>query len=487
MKAEKIEELAKRRGLFWQASEIYGGLSGFYDWGHIGTLIKRKMENLWRQFFIDNESSFEIETTHIMPEQVFIASDHINNFIDPVTKCKKCGTIHRADHIIGEYLKENFEGLKPEKLSALIKKYNIRCPACKGPLTDAGTLNMMFPLKIGPYEGTKAFLRPETAQGAYINFKRIYDHLRKKLPIGLAIIGKAYRNEISPRNLLLRQREFTQAELQIFFDPKMEYKLDNLSDYKLRLFSVADRKSNTIKEMSCADIVKKLHLPEFYVLHLAKVQKFYLDILAIPKEKFRFRELSDEERSFYSKIHWDIELLIENQFKEIGGLHYRTDYDLSGHQKVSKHDMSINADGRKFIPHVLELSFGIDRIIYAIIDIFYTEELVKGEKRVLLKLPPVLSPFDAGLFPLVAKDGLPEKSLEIKKLLQDKGFSIFYDSSGSIGRRYRRADEIGIAKCITIDYQTLQDNTVTIRDRDSMAQIRVRIDDLEKKLKYAKS
>ncbi len=486
-KVEKIEDLAKRRGLFWQASEIYGGISGFYDWGHIGTAIKRRWENLWRSYFVIKDGYFEIETTHIMPESVFVASGHTANFIDPTTKCKKCGTLHRADHIVEEFLKESFEGLKPEDLTRLIKKYNVRCPLCKGPLQDAGILNMMFSVGIGS-DGTKAYLRPETAQGAYINFRRIYEHLRKQLPLGIAIIGRAYRNEISPRQLLLRQREFTQAELQIFFDPEKineHERFDEISEYPLRLFSVADRKANKIREMRCEDVVKKMNLPKFYVWHLAKIQRFYLEILGIPKKKFRFRELSAEERAFYNKIHWDIELFIESVggFKEVGGLHYRTDHDLSGHGRASKQELSINVNGRTFIPHILELSFGVDRNVYALIDLGYREEKVGNEMRTFLKLPTPLSPFDAVVFPLVSKDGLPQKATEIKNMLQNAGLSTFYDETGSIGRRYRRADEIGVAKAITVDYQTLKDNTVTIRDRDTMAQVRVKVENLVNELR----
>jgi glycyl-tRNA synthetase len=477
-KENKIEILALRRGFFWQSSEIYGGLSGFYDYAHLGTLMKRKWENIWRQFFVGmDDDFFEIESTNIMPENVFVASGHLKSFVDPVVKCKKCNNMERADYFIEEKLHESFEGLSTNDLERIIKEHNIKCPKCGGQLQDVGILNMMFPLTIG--SDVKAYLRPETAQGVYVNFKREFEALRKTLPFGLAIIGKVYRNEISPRNMLMRMREFTQAELQIFFDPeKINQHKDFLSvkGYKLRLFPVEEKKSNKIVEISCEDAVRKLGLPEFYIYYMAKIQQFYLDVIKIPPHLFRFRQLSDEEKAFYNRYHWDIELYMENLggFKEVAGLHYRTDHDLAGHAKISKQDMSVFVDGKKFVPHVLELSFGVDRNIYALLEMFYEEE----KERTIFKFPRLLCPYDCAIFPLVSKDKLPEKALEIKHILQSMKYDVFYDDSGSVGRRYRRMDEIGVPACITVDHKTMEDDTVTVRDRDSMKQIRVKIKDL---------
>jgi glycyl-tRNA synthetase len=483
-KSEKIEDIAKRRGFFWISSEIYGGLAGFYDYGHLGSALKRRWENLWRSYFLDEPHTFEIEAAQIMPEPVFIASGHLSNFIDPTARCSKCGSFHRADHIMEDFLKESFEGMTPQQLTEIIRKHNVRCPACKGPLEDVAVLNMMFPLSIGTGAGAKAYLRPETAQGVYVNFKRAYEHSRKALPFGLAIIGKAFRNEISPRNYIVRMREFTQAELQIFFDHEkigVHPKFEEVADYVLRLYSVADRKSNTLTELSCADAVKKLKLPQFYAYHLAKIQKFYLEVLKLPKELFRFRELSQEERAFYNKLHWDIELRLESLggFKEVGGLHYRTDHDLGGHGKVSKENLSVTVDGRNFVPHVLELSFGVDRNMYALIDIGLTEE----KERTLMKFPRRVAPYDAGVFPLVNREGMPAKAKEIAEELREAGLVVFYDESGSIGRRYRRMDEVGVPTSITIDDETVKEGTVTLRDRDSMVQVRVPVKELAKRLR----
>ena len=468
----KIEEIAKRRGFFWQSSEIYGGLSGFYDYAHLGAAIKKKWENLWRGYFLGLDDNFyEIDCSNIMPEGVFKASGHLESFVDPIVKCKKCGNIERADQIIEEILKESFEGLTNSQIDEIIAKHNIRCPKCKGNFENAATLNMMFPLDIGTGKITRAYLRPETAQSVYVNFRREFECLRKKLPLGLAIIGKAYRNEISPRNVLLRMREFTQAELQIFFDPeKINEHPDfaSVSNYKLR---IKKHDSKTIEEVSCTNLLNTL--PKFYVYYMAKIQQFYLNVLKIDRDKFRFRELSEEERAFYNKYHWDIELNISVGWKEVAGIHYRTDHDLAGHQKISSHDQTISVDGKKIIPHVLELSFGVDRNIFSLLDFGYKEE----EDRVIFKLPRLVGPYDVAVFPLVNKDKLPEKAIEIKNLLKTM-FSVFYDESGSVGRRYRRMDEIGVCCCVTIDNQTLEDDSVTIRDRDSMKQIRVKIDEL---------
>src|SRR3989344_240090 len=479
-KIDKIEEIARRRGFFWTSSEIYGGLSGLYDYAHLGTLMKNRWENVWRRFFLGLDDNFyEIQPTDIMHEKVWIASGHVESFVDPIVKCKKCGHVERADKMMEEQLGESFEGLSPAELEAIIKKHNMKCIQCKGPLEEVGVLNLMFPVTLGT--DAKAYLRGETAQGPYVNFLREFDCLRKKLPLGLAVVGKAYRNEISPRNLLIRMREFTQAELQMFFDPeKIEEhpKLAEVRNYKIRAYFLKNHESGHVDELTCEQMLD--HLPQFYVYHMAKVQQFFLNVLKLPPNLFRFRQLADEEKAFYNKYHWDIEVMLESigRFIEVGGVHYRTDHDLGGHQRVSKQDMSVFVD-RRFVPHVLELSFGVDRNIYALLELSYKEE----GGRSLFSFPRVVAPFDCAVFPLVNKDGLGEKAVELKEFLKDCGFAVFYDGSGSIGRRYRRIDEIGVPLGITVDHKTLEDRTVTLRDRDTMQQVRVAINDLEETLK----
>lgn len=481
MSLEKINSIIKRRGFLWKSSEQYGGLSGFYDYGHLGTLMKRKFENVWRDFFLGlNPNFFEISPSVIMHEKVFKASGHLDHFTDPIVKCSKCDFVERADQILEEQLKEKFEGLGKEEITELITKHGIKCPKCSGELTEVTELNLMFPIDVGAYNKIRAYLRPETAQGSYLNFSREFNALRKKLPLGLAVIGKAFRNEISPRQGVYRTREFTQAELQIFFNPeKIEEHpdWDEIKDYKLRL-SPASTRDKTI-EVSCSEAVKKFSLPRFYTYFMAQIQKFYLEVLNYPREKVRFFELNEEERAFYNRLHWDFEVKLDalEGYGELCGVHYRTDYDLKSHEKLSGESQEIFFEEKKFIPHVVELAFGIDRNVYALLELFYTER----DGKSVLSFPSRLAPFDCVVLPLVKKEGLPEKAKEIYKELR-KHFTCFYDESGSIGRRYARADEIGVPIAITCDFQTLKDSSVTIRNRDTTRQFRIKIEKLKAKL-----
>jgi glycyl-tRNA synthetase len=485
VKSEKILDIAKRRGFFWQNSLAHGPIAGFYDYAHLGAALKRKWEDEWRRFFLALDDNFhEIQPCQIMPEGVFKASGHLESFIDPVVKCKKCGNVERADHVLSDEIAGDFEGVSLDKMGELIRKHGLRCKKCRGEFAEVGVINMMFPLEIGTgkTKGT-GYLSPETAQGAYVNFRLEFEALRRRLPLGLAIIGKAFRNEISPRNVLIRMREFTQAELQIFFDPgaiKEHPRFVEVGNYRLRVLPVRGRKSGRTEEIKCSDAVTRLGLPRFYVYHMARVQQFYLDYMKLPRERFRLKQLTDDEKAFYNKYHWDVELNLESLggFREMAGVHYRTEHDLKGHQKVSGESMEVSLNGKRFIPHVLELSFGVDRNIYALFELALAEE--KG--RIVMKFPRRVSPFDAGVFPLVNKDGLQEKAREVHAMLREAGFNVFYDESGSIGRRYRRIDEVGVAAGITIDHESLENDDVTLRDRDTMKQIRLKTGELSKAL-----
>jgi len=483
---QELATFCKQKGFIYPSSEIYGGLSGFYDYGHLGTRLKHSFEDLWRRYFLGLGDNFhELETANIMHENVFRASGHMENFIDPVVNCSKCEFSERADHFLQAHLHQRVEGLSAEEYTKLVQKHKLLCPQCKAPLKPVAVVNMMFPIDLGVSGKSKAYLRPETAQSPYVNFKAQYELLRKKLPLGLALVGRAYRNEISPRNLTLRQREFTQAELQIFFNPENIGKHKDFSlvkEYPLRTLLVTDRKKNQVVQRSAQELVDQ-GLPEFYVYHLVKIQQFYVEELGIPPEKFRLYQLSDQEKAFYNKYHFDLEIeLNEHGFTEVGGLHYRTDHDLSGHQRVSKENMEVldEESGRKFIPHVLELSFGVDRHVYALLDLSYENSKERG--NIVLHLPERLTPFFCAIFPLVKnKPEVVAKAEEVLALLK-KQFSCFYDTTGSIGRRYARADESGIKYCITIDFESLDDGCVTIRDRDSTKQERVKIAQLAGKL-----
>jgi glycyl-tRNA synthetase len=372
------------------------------------------------------------------------------------------------------------EGLDEEALTKIIEENKLLCPKCQGRLMKVRMFNMMFDLKVGATGDGTMYLRPESAQSPYLAFKRQYEALRKKMPLGLAVVGKAFRNEISPRQGFFRLREFSQAELQIFFNPEKLDEAedwDSVKDYKLILLTVKDKKA---KEISCGQASKKHKIPKFYLYHAAKIQQFYLDTLNIPKEIFRFRELSEEKRAFYNKIHFDIELNLETLggFKEVAGLHYRGEHDIGGHQKHSKEKLEVIADNKRFIPHVLELSFGVDRNVWALMDAFYTEE----KERTLFKFPAVISPFDVGVFPLVNKENIPEESMKLFNKLKSK-FKVFYDQTASIGKRYRRQDEIGTNYGITLDFDTIPKGTVTLRERDSMQQVVLKVDDIEDTLR----
>lgn len=469
---DKLQELLLKRGIIYPHAEPYGSIAGSYDYGSVGSEIKRRLENQWRIFFLSLHDNFhELENCLIMPENVFKASGHLEHFNDPIAECGKCKTQVRADHILEEFLQEKFEGLSAKELNDLIKKHKVVCPKCKSHFNDIESFTLMFPLALGAAEAkTTAYLRPETAQGPYVSFKREFRANREKLPLGLALIGKAFRNEISPRQMTIRQREFTQAELQIFFDPKELPEVDYKSVAKKKvMFALPGKKE---KKMTIAEVKKLTKMPEFFCYYLAKDWEF-MEYIGLA-EHARFAQLSEEEKAFYNKYHVDIEIKMPSFDKwiEVAGFHYRTDHDLAGHAKVSGQKM--NVPTKDYVPHVLELSFGVDRFVFALLD----TSLKEGKEGWYFALPAKLAPFDVGVYPLVNKEKLPALATEVKQSLQSCGFKVSYDTGGSIGRRYARADEIGVKAGITLDFQSLKDDTVTLRDRDTTEQIRVKIKDL---------
>lgn len=476
---DKIMGICLKRAVFYPTAEIYGSMAGFYDYGSTGAKIKRKFESYWRNYFLSSlrENFHEIESNSITPVNVWKASGHLEHFEDPVVQCSKCKYVERADQIIEKELKETFEGSSPKEFDALIKKHGIKCYQCKGELTDVSVLNLMFGFDVGFFDSkTRAYLRPETAQMPYVNFKREYLCNREALPLGLAVVGRAFRNEISPRQWFFRMREFTQAECQIFFDPgkiNEHERFDEVKDVAIRAV-IANERNKGEQTLKASELVSRGY-PKFCVYYMARVQQFY-DSLGVPKERVRFFEKSEEERAFYNRLHFDAEIMFDmfSSYKEVAGFHYRGDHDLGGHERTSGASMSITKDGQKFVPHVLELSFGVDRNVFALLDLSYREE---GE-RVWFALPKTVAPYVAGIYPLMKKDGLAEKAEEIYETLV--GLDVFYDDSGSIGKRYARADEIGVPFGVTVDHQTLEDDTVTVRERDSTKQKRVNAGDLPK-------
>ena len=480
-KSEKISSIALNRGLFFNTASIYGGKAGFFTYGHLGKSIKLNWENLWREYFLKLDDNFyEIQSNNILPENVFVASGHVESFNDPLVECKKCNSRFRADHLLEESGIKDTEAFSLEELDKKINELNLKCKKCGGDFNPVKQFNMMFPVNIG-FEQDKAYLSPETAQAAYLAFKEEFNATRGILPLGLGIIDKAYRNEISPRQGFFRLREFTQAELQIFFDPdkiNQHSGWNEIKDYEL-IVKFSDK--DNAKKIKCSDLNKDKEIPKFYLYHAAKVQKFYLEVLKIPEEKLRFRELSEDERAFYNKVHFDIEINFDTLggFKEVAGVHYRTDHDLGGHQRISKKKLEVSIDGKKFLPHVLELSFGVDRNIYSLFDVFFN----KGKEGEMFKFPGILAPIKAAVFPLVRND---ENILNFAKDIYSelrKEFSVQYDQSGSVGRRYARQDEVGTPFCITIDNDSIENNDVTIRDRETTKQIRVKKKDLKETLR----
>ncbi len=438
---EELTSFCKRRGIIFPSSEIYGGLAGFFDYGPIGIEMINNIRNEWWKAIVhSNLDIVGINGAIITHPKVWEASGHVDEFIDFLVECKKCKEKFRADHLIEEKLKIKTEGLKEKELNELIKKNKLKCPKCKGELGDVHEFNLMFKTKVGPGDGETTYLRPETAQLIYLNFKNVVDTSRQKIPFGIAQIGKAFRNEISPRNFLFRMREFEQMEMQYF-----------------------------VKKEDASKFFEKWQKARF---------EWYLS-LGINKKNLRVREHVKKELAHYAKKAVDIEYKFDFGWKEIEGIHNRGDWDLSQHEKFSKKDLKYfdEETKKKFIPWIIETSAGLDRVFLTFLVDAYHEEKVKGEKRIVLKIHPKIAAYKAAIFPLVNKDGLPEKAREVYNLV--KGcFLCFYDEKGSIGRRYRRMDEIGTPFCITIDHQTLEDNTVTVRNRDTMEQKRVKIDEL---------
>jgi len=477
-KSEVLMDLALRKSIFFPSAEIYGeSFSGFWDYGFYGTAIKNRILDAWRKDLVEKEGFVEIDGCQILPEKVFKASGHLDNFNDPLIQCSKCHALHRADSLLGEEF-ELTEGTPEEKFDELIKQQKIKCPSCKGELGKTRKFNLMMGLDIGATGKLKGYLRPETCQNIFLNFSRIQKTMRKNLPFGIAQTGKCFRNEIAPRNSILRIREINQMEIEVFFNPFKINEIENFKEIEDFPVRVLLNKKKSIEEIKAKDLVsKKIVSGKLVAYYLARLQQFY-EGLGVPREKLRFREVDSEERAFYAKEGWDFEVETSLGWIELVANNYRTDYDLQGHGEVSSTNLKVKEEDKEFFPHVYEMSAGVDRTLYVLLELALKEEEKKGEKRLYLSLNPKVAPFVAGVFPLVNKDGLYEKAKEIFDSLLEHKISVFFDSKGSIGKRYARIDEIGASFAITADFDTLKDNTVTLRDRDSTEQKRVSIDSL---------
>lgn len=556
-KYELLSDLAKRRGFFWPSFEIYGGVSGYLDLGPLGARMKRRIEDLWLQLFVYQHGFATISSPVITPERVFIASGHVEHFKDLMVTCKDCHRHFKADHAITEAMPGRtdipVEAMSQQEVDSFISENSIRCPECGGPLGAAEHFSTMFRTNIGPYGDVAGYARPEAAQGMFVDFKRVFETSREKLPLGIAQIGTVMRNEISPRQGPIRLREFTIMELEFFFDPedsRCNY-MDRVKDVELPLFLVRDREKDQPKttRVLASESVRQGFVKNEWSAYFMALSLRFANSLGIPQDKQRFEEKLPAERAHYSAQTFDHQVWLERWgWVEIAGHSYRTDFDLSSHIKGAGVDLSIfkpyqtpiekqttvivpiesilgpllreksgavmealraadsdevrksfkeighfeiqgfrvlpshvrfehrtvRETGRRVIPHVVEPSYGVERIVYSTLEYAYS----RVKDRVVLKVPPDLAPLQVMVFPLMAKDGLAEVASGIANFLAESGFSVEYDDSGTIGRRYARADEIGVPISITIDYETQKTNTVTLRDRDTWGQVRVRWKDI---------
>jgi len=481
MNYDDVMKLALERGFYFPSCEIYADAqAGFWEYGPLGVGFKNKYLQLWRRELVRRDNMLEIDGSQIMSKNVFVASGHLDSFNDPIAKCSKCGSIFRADRFVAERIGENVpERMSDADIDALIVKHGLKCAKCKGELGKVSRFNMMFGVAIGP-GGEEAYLRPETCQTIFVDFPRIFKTMRGKLPLGIAQIGKSFRNEIAPRQSLLRLREFYQAEIEVFCNPRRLNDLAKFDSVKNTVLRIFDGK--TIQEFTCEKAVSEGIIPnKLIAYYLALLSEFYSKT-GIDMQRSRFRKLGDDEKAFYATAAFDFEVETTTGWLELVACNYRSDYDLNGHMKVSKENMEVLDTDGKVVPHVFELSMGIDRSLYCILEHSFVDD--KPNDRLLLKLKPYLAPILAGIFPLVTKDGLAEKAMQIFDSVK-KDFETVYDESGSIGRRYRRLDESGVPFGITVDRQTLEDDTITVRERDGMQQVRIKSSELPMYLRKA--
>jgi len=536
---EKIMTLAKRRGFIYPSYEIYGGVAGFYDYGPLGSQLKNNVENLWRKFYLLKDNCVEISTPTITLYDVLKASGHVEEFTDLSVFCSTCNRSYKVEDIISDEL----------TVEKAIKQDKVTCPTCGKKLSNAHPVNLMFSTKIGIGETRDAFMRPETAQGIFTDFHLLYRYCREKLPFGVVQLGGGYRNEVSPRQGVIRMREFSMAEAEVFFDPtnKTHPKFTQVNHKKIQLFDNTKEMNLTLK-----DAVKKKVVNNQALAYYMYLTQEFLYAAGVDPKKFRFRKHGPNELAHYATECWDAELYSDRfGWIECVGIADRSAYDLQSHIDSSGTDMyalrkynepkiikqqkivpkmnklgplfkgkageikqqlesieikdtkkitatfegktvEIPKDcydiveneekqmGEKFVPHVIEPSYGIDRIIYCILEHNYHETKKKDEEYRILKFNTAIAPVKVGVFPLISDQRLVKIAQEVNEKLRDAEISTYYDEGGTIGRRYARMDEIGTPFCITIDHDTLEDTSVTIRDRDTTKQKREKIENIIK-------
>ena len=478
MNYDQIMQLALERGFYFPSCEIYSDAhAGFWEYGPSGVSLKNKFIELWRRELVRRDRMWEIDGSQIMSESVFVASGHLASFADPIATCTKCKSIFRADKMIEEITKITVpESADLEEFDKVIQEKKITCPKCKGSFENIKKFNMMFKVGIGA-QAESAYLRPETCQSIFVDFPRLFKTMRGKLPIGIAQIGKSFRNEISPRQSLLRLREFYQAEIEVFCNPG---KLDDLPRFsEVENTQLRIMVDDTIKSMTCKEAVESGVIPNKLVAYYLGLLVEFYQKTGIDVSRSRFRKLGDKEKAFYATVAFDFEVETNTGWLELVACNYRSDYDMKSHANTSKEKFEVIDDEIKVLPHVFEISMGIDRSLYTILEHRLRED--KENERVVLSLEPYLAPIHVGVLSLVKKDGLAEKTEQVYYMLRKK-YDAFLDHSGAIGRRYRRLDEVGAPFAVTVDHQTLEDDTVTIRERDSMDQQRIKISELDSHL-----
>jgi len=543
-------DLAKRRGFIWPTSECYGAVAGFIDYGPLGAMMKRRVENVWRDFYVIQEGYYEIECPTIAQEAVFIASGHVKGFSDKMCQCPHCREFLRADHVAEAGNIPNSSIMKNEDLASAITA--CKCPVCDEVLgtVEVFNFNLMFSTTIGPGSQRTGYLRPETAQGMFVDFSRLLRFYHDKLPFGAVQIGKSYRNEISPRQGMIRLREFTQAEAEIFVHPNEKNHhpaFSRYADYRMPLLTfIQQQRCEDPVELSMQEAVDKGIIANEYVAYYVALTHKLLVTIGVKSERLRFRQHLPDERAHYATDCWDAEVFSARfGWVETVGIADRTDYDLNAHAQQSGTPMTVyiqydepkkikrrriipnmsvlgkqyrtkaqavfnalvtatpteeGADievagekihipsdlfevrdevidirGEDIVPHVIEPSYGIDRMCYAVLEQAYDEDIADGETRTVMHLSPNVAPIQVAVFPLMTRDGLETIAREITHAFHKKGILAEYDDSGAIGRRYRRQDEIGTPFAVTVDYETKENNSVTLRDRDSMKQVRIPI------------
>ncbi|MFB6156523.1 MAG: glycine--tRNA ligase [Haloferacaceae archaeon] len=557
---EKLVELAKRRGFFVRSVDAYGGVSGFYTYGPHGAPLKCNVEGAWRDRFVVEEGHQEIDAPTVMPEPVFEASGHLDGFDDMLVECPECGESHRADHLVEDATDvEDAEALPIAEVEDLVADNDVACPTCGTPLAGepVNDFNLMFETNIGPGSSSPGYLRPETVQGIFVEFPQLKEYARGQLPFGVGQIGRAYRNEISPRRSIIRTREFTQAELDLFIDPEEDRPdLSEVGDVRLRLYSAPAQHEDGggPVEMTVREAVEEGPVGDEWIAYYLGIAKRWYERIGVDMDRFRFRQHMSGERAHYASDCWDAESEIDGDWIELAGFSYRSDYDLRKHGEHSgedftlfkqydeprtveratvdpdmselgpefggaatevaaelerlverdpgafegdavtvevdgeRHEVPVEAtgfgveevteSGERIHPHVVEPSFGVDRLVYTLLHHNYREDVVDGEERVYLAFDPEVAPTTVAVFPLMDRDGMGDRAGDVERRLRKAGFATAYDDSGAIGRRYRRQDEVGTPFCVTVDHRTLEDDTVTVRERDSTDQRRVPVEDL---------